>query len=179
MPTIADMLAVGQEIGFEGKVYPLREPTVLEMGKFQRWLEQQAKDAARRDTEQSPEELAAQLNTINQEAAVGEYEWGGELACKALSRIGPITQLLYIVLSTDHPEVTPDLCRRMMDRNVREIVAGLACKAISDPFAVRAVLVSLGLPEDFLASLTPAPAGDSPSATSPTGSAGGGSDSAA
>lgn len=53
MPTIADMLAIGKRIEFEGEGYDLREPNVLEMGMFERWLEQGAKDSARRDTEQS------------------------------------------------------------------------------------------------------------------------------
>ncbi len=61
MPTIADMLAVGKEIGFKGKTYLLREPNVIEMGMFERYLEQRAKDSARRDTEQSPEELDRRL----------------------------------------------------------------------------------------------------------------------
>lgn len=168
MPTIADLMAVGVEIGFEGKVYKLREPNVYEQGEFQAWLAQQAKEEARRDVHATEEEIARQIDRINDRAAEGVYEFGGELAVNALTRMTPITQLLFIVLSKDYHEVTLEMCKRMMDRNAREIVAGLAAKVVTDPNEVRATLVSLGLPANYLDSLIPGQNGGESSFTSPT-----------
>lgn len=155
MSTLADLLAVPTFLTFEGKEYPLREPTLLEQCQFQRWLEDRAKAAAGRSVDLPADMQDRLLVAILQEVAIGTFEWGGLPSIMALRTKTGQAQLLHIILSPDHPEVTPEFAARMIDRHQREAVAAMAAKAVTDPKDLRAVLATLGLPVDFLSGLSP------------------------
>ena len=162
--TLADMLNSPSEIKYDGKTYLLRQPTLLEQGTFQRYLEQRAYDAIERRDYQDARQQDRDRNALNRDVAAGVYEWGGEVCCQSLQTQTGIAKLLNILLRDQG--VTEELARKIVDRQVKEIAAVLASKAVSDPKALGQILSSLGLPENFLSTVSSAPPSSTESITS-------------
>lgn len=167
MPTLADMFNAPTEMEFDGVKYQLREPTLLEEGTFQRWLEQRAYDAIERRTYQDAVQQTEDRRLLNQDIATGVYEYGGPLCIQSLNTPAGAAALLGIVLRDQG--ITELLAKKMVELRLREVVAGLAAKAISDPKALAGILNGLGFPADYLSSKSatphstsdPKPSGDS------------------
>ena len=134
VPSIADLLGVASQFTHDGKTYELREPTLLEQGKFTRWLEQRAREAVFRATDMSRDQQERAERSVMRDIAGCVYEWGGEASMTATLTPAGMARLVYIVLSTNHPEVTPEIAAEMVDTRMREIAAILT-GATADPKA--------------------------------------------
>jgi hypothetical protein len=145
VPGIADLLGVASHFSHEGKTYQLREPTQLEQGKFTRWLEQRAREAVFRATDMDPAQQERAERAVTRDIASCVYEWNGEASLQAqLTPLG-MARLVYIVLSTEHPEVTPEVATAMVDTRMRE-VAAIMVGANASPKAQRDVCRLLTIP---------------------------------
>jgi hypothetical protein len=154
----ADLFNVPTELKFEGVTYTLRKPTQLEMGQFQRWLEQRAYDGIARRTYQSDAEKAEDRKLLNRDIAAGLYEFGrGEVAIKTLATPTGLAKLLTIIC-TD-PPIDLETAERLVVANLLELFRiMLDCVEQtgedSDPKAARAALAAAlrdqGLSAGFL-----------------------------
>ncbi len=162
--TLADIFNSPSTVPFEGVDYKLRQPTLIEQGLYQRWLEQRAYDAIERRTYQDRGQQEVDRNNLNRDVAAGVYEWGGEVCCNALRTPNGLAKLVGIVCQDQG--LSDAAARRLVDLKLKEIAAALMSKATADPNSLRATLASLGLPEDFLSSNSPTPPSSTNSATS-------------
>lgn len=162
--SLADMLNSPTEVEFEGKTYRLRQPTLVEMGEFQRWLEQRAYDAIERRTYQDPAQQDRDRRNLNNDVAAGVFEWGSEVAAAACQTPAGITRVFQLILRDQG--LSAEAVRRMIDLKLRELTAIVISKRHSDPNSLRAVLATLGLPEDFFSSNSPTHPSTSGSTTS-------------
>lgn len=143
--TYADMLSIATEIEHEGVTYALRPPTQLEQGKFQRWLEQEARESVERATYLSDEARAQATAQITRDIASGAYEWGGEISVKRLSTVSGVSKLIQLVCGVDK-----ELADRLANARLAQVVELVRGAQARDPKAVEAALVRLGLPANFL-----------------------------
>lgn len=163
--TIADLFNSATELEWKGTVYKCRQPTQLEQGQFQRWLEQRAFDAiARREYhDEADRERDRQLHT--QDVAAGEYEWSGLLAVKATRTPAGLAKVLQITLADQG--MTDKVAAEIVDHKFREVAAILASRLTDDPKETRLLFLSLGL-EPPATSASPSASGSSSSPTRPT-----------
>jgi hypothetical protein len=145
MVSLADLLSVESEVELDGKTYKLRPPNLLEQGKFQRWLEQRARESIDRATYLDDSSRLRQQNLISTDIAAGEYEWGSMVCVKALQTPTGVAKLLEIILAIPAEE-----SKKLVDEHLSRIVAVISAAVSDDPKAVRAALKTLGLPADFL-----------------------------
>lgn len=148
-PTTADLLGLPlTSLEFEGKTYELREPTLIERGQYQRWLEDELRAAAHRDTD-TPDPEKDRF-AVNKAIAGGVCEFDGELATERRRTWSGQAKLYEIMFNLD-----PDAAERLVKENA-ERIAEVFRRAVldHDPKAVGALvgplLRTLGLPHDFL-----------------------------
>ena len=163
--TLADVLNSATEYTFDGKTYKVREPTVMEQGEWQRWMEMLAFEAIERNLELSDERKDRALAHHYKNCSAGDYEWGSELCVRRLQTVTGLAKLMSIVLRDQG--LTEEMAHKWADTHFKQCVAMLIKASRDDPKELRAVLASLGLPPDFLSS-SPTP----PSATESTTSVG-------
>lgn len=157
---LTDILNAPTELEFEGRVYKLRQPTLMEQAVFARWLEQRARDAAGRAVELTEDDRRQLLRDVNADIASGVYDWGGEACVRSLRSPSGLAKLLAVILADQG--VTEATAAKILDRSMREIAAVVVSKVTDDPNSLRATLATLGLPADFLGSYS------SPSRTRPS-----------
>jgi len=148
--TLADILNSPTTIhGPDGTEYQLREPTMMERGQFQRWLEQRAREAAGRATELPPEEQRQLIRDVNTDVAIGLFAWGSAACVQALQTPDGIAKLYSLTLG-----VSAERAAAIVAHNQAEVVALIAAHMSGgtdeEKKALRRMLVSLGLPADFL-----------------------------
>lgn len=143
--TIADLLSVDTELVIDGQTYKVHPPTLLEQGKFQRWLEQRARESVDRATYLDEAARDRGQNRVTTDVAAGLYEWGGEVALTALRSKDGVAKLIEIILGVPEPTA-----RAFVDDHLKKIVAVLKVAADDDPKAVAQALKELGLPANFL-----------------------------
>lgn len=142
---MADLLGVGTELTLDGETYAVKAPTLLEQGRYQRWLEQRARESLDRATYLDDVARATAQNAVTRDIAAGEYEWGGDLCVKALRTEAGVVKLLEVVLG-----VPPETARRLYDTRLGQIMAVLKAASDDDPKVLGEALKTLGLPADFL-----------------------------
>lgn len=146
---LASLLNAPTEITHDGVAYQLREPTLLERGMFQRWMEQRAREAAGRATDLPPEEQRQLLRDITADIAVGTFAWGGAAWAMAVQTPEGIAKIFSLVLG-----VTPELAEKIVAHQTAERVAILVGTMTGgtdeEKKGLRQMLVSLGLSADFL-----------------------------
>jgi hypothetical protein len=147
--TQADLLGAPTEFSYKGKVFQLRPATQLEQAKFQRWLEQRARDADMRADVSEERRRALDADTTKAIAA-GEYEWGGEICLRAIRTPGGLAKLVSIVLADQ--AVTVEMAREMVEEKLRDIAAVMFAQGTEDPKALEAALRKVGLPEGYFTS---------------------------
>lgn len=153
MLSLADLLSVESEIELEVekdgkkelKTYKLGPPNILQQGKFQRWLEQRARESVDRANYLDEATRQQQQNLITNDVAAGEYDWGGPVCVKALQSQVGVAKLMEIIL-----DVPGDEARRIVEQHLQRIVNVIQAAVSDDPKAVREALKALGLPADFL-----------------------------
>lgn len=172
MATIADLLGLGGSITFADKKYELRKPSITEEARFSRRLEDRALDAVAR-AKVPPEEADALRRAVMRDIAAGHWEVDSAGYVEALRTPDGMGYMLHLILSRDHPEVTEEVGRAMVEHGMKEVAAALIREATDDPKAIGVVLAILGLPPDFLSGTSPGSSGSPtpPSAGTPTTSA--------
>ncbi len=149
MATLADLLSVPTEIEFEyeGQVkkYPIGKPGQLVQGKYQRWLEQNAREGVDRATYLSDEGKERAERVVSRDIAAKVYCWGGEVCVLALQTPEGIQKYLELLLNIPPAEAAALVEFRL--KVIAEIVRAMQAK---DPKALGAALATLGLPADFL-----------------------------
>jgi hypothetical protein len=151
--TLADLLNAPTEFVHKGVTFKLRQPTLVEQGMYQRWLEERARAAAGRATDLPEDRQRQLLKDVNDATAVGEYEWGGEVCARAVRTPTGLAKLLSIVLADQ--AVTFEVAQDMVAEKLREIAAALMSRATDDPKALAAALRTLGLPSASSSSSSP------------------------
>lgn len=145
MATLADLFSIPRELEFEGKKYNVRPPTLLEQGKFQRWLEKRADEAIDRKSWLSDDQRQAEKRLLNQDIAAGLYEWESEVSVNSLQTRAGVTKLIELICNIPPPEA-----ERLVECRMKAIVDLVRAKQAKDPKAMRAALTMLGLPANFL-----------------------------
>jgi hypothetical protein len=148
--TLGDVFNSPTAIPFEGVEYRLRQPTLMEQGEYQRWLEQRAYEAIERRDYRDPDHRERDRRNLNNDVAAGVFEWGGEVCVRAVQTPGGLARLLSVICRDQG--LTEQKAKGLVDLKVREIAAVLVARATKDPNSLRAVLATLGLPETFLSS---------------------------
>lgn len=150
MPTLADVLNAPTELEFEGTVYHLRQPTLMEQATYQRWLEKQATAAAGRMVDLSDAQQQKVLEGVAAKIGLGVYEFGGEFCMASLQTQSGLAKLVSIVLADQG--VDEAKARLMLLGQLKEIAFSFVSKLTTDPKELAAALVALGLPPDYSSS---------------------------
>lgn len=162
MTNLTDLLAAGTEVVVGGVPLTLRKATLAESGAFAKWLKDRAKREACVFDPQTPEDAAERyIRATSRDVNGLYYEPGGPGYIAAMHTPDGMAEFLYLVLRTDHPQITRDQVRTLIEDGLaREYLRVIELEK-EDPKVAAAVLRFLGLPPDYLTSLTPS-SSDSP-----------------
>lgn len=172
MASVADLFNSPEEFVYENQTYRLREPTLIECGEYQRWLESEARASACAAVDLPEEDRRNLLRDVIADIASKRYAWAGEECVYSLRRADGMAKLMSIVCRDQG--VSYQLALKMCQARLLEIARVLlAAEQGDDPekkALVRQLLKSVGLPHDYLSSLssdspTTPPAPSPPSAT--------------
>lgn len=119
MATLAELVNAPTDITFREVTYRLREPTLVERGRYQRWLEQEARASAAAATELQEEDRRNLLRDVNADVAAKRYAWGGEVCVESLRTPDGLAKLYSIVC--EGQGLSYELAREMMDEHYAEI----------------------------------------------------------
>lgn len=150
--TLADVLAVGTRFTIRAadgteRELAVRELTLLEQAEVQRYLEKRAHDAVGRS--EAPEEQKDRRHAaIDDKAALGRYEWDGDLGVAFRWTVPGMIKCLEISLRDQ--EVTRAEVEALVRDQLKRVAQELIAKAVKDPKAVAPLLAGLGLPTDLL-----------------------------
>ncbi len=173
MASIADLFNAPSDFSFEGTTYRLREPTLYECGRYQRWLESEARASAAASTELPEDDRRNLLRDVNADVAAKVYAWGGAVCCRSLGTPDGIAKILSIVC--EDQGVTYPIAMAMVRADLLETARRLklaAEEAEEDPekkAELARLLKSRGLPGNFL-STSWSDSATTPSADPPTSS---------
>jgi hypothetical protein len=153
--TLAELVNSPTDITFREVTYKLREPDLMERGRYQRWLEQEARASAAAATELQEEDRRNLLRDVNADVAAKRYAWGGEVCVESLRTPDGLAKLYAIVCESQG--LTFEVAREMMDSHFAEIAAVLtaanAAAEAGDEEAKKSLgllLFRLGRPANFL-----------------------------
>lgn len=156
--SLADLLNAPSEFtykkGEETRTVKMREPTLLESGQYQRWLESEARASAAAAIELPEEDRRQLLRDTNADIATKRFAWGGVECVKSLTTPDGIAKLMSIVCADQG--VTFAIAREVVSGNLLEIARLLRvaeAEGETDPekkALLAALLKSKGLPENFL-----------------------------
>lgn len=168
MSSIADLLAVGSELTFGGVKYKLRKPRLIEQARFSQWLKDTAKaEAGRGDL---PDEVREGLyRAAMRDAGELYYEVDSPGYVAALQRPAGFAHLLYIIFQADHPEITEEQVREILEAGLKEQFVKIIAAEQNDPKALAGLLAVLGFPPDYLSS-NGKPSSEPSSSTDPNAS---------
>lgn len=140
----ADLLNVAREVKLGDKTFHVRSPTLLEQGRFQRWLETRAWEAIERRATMpgvKPADIERDRKALIADIAAGVYSWGGRASIEALGTTAGLVALFAIVTGEPEQEV-----EKLVDAKLWELVAAVnTLMEANDPKALRAALKSLGM----------------------------------
>lgn len=173
--SLSDLLNAGTEVTVAGGTFTLRKPTLAEEGAFSKWL----KDAAKREAATVPagtppdaaEEIAyRQTRAVMRDITAGYYEPLAEGNVAAKQRPDGIAEFLYLVLKTDHPGITREKVKKLVEDGIAQEFLRVVATEEQDPKAMGDLCAALGFPRDFLASspTSSSESGTPPSTGSPT-----------
>jgi hypothetical protein len=158
--TLAELVNAPTDITFRDVTYRLREPTLLERGRYQRWLEQEARASAAAATELQEEDRRNLLRDVNADIAAKRY---------GLAK-------LYAVVC-DSQGLSFELAREMVDAHftdiARVLTAANEAAEAGDEDAKKSLgllLSRLGRPANFLSTSSSAsPTSSAPKPSSRSG----------
>jgi hypothetical protein len=149
--TTADLLGVPHAIKVGDTEYSVRKPDLVTQGKFQRWLEQRARESVDRASYLDPDDRRAAQNAITREVAAGVYSWDGPVAIQAQQTPEGVAKILTLV--TADPDGRPmdaATAEAAVAQELQRFVDLLTAQADDDPKALAAALTAVGLPATFL-----------------------------
>lgn len=141
--TIEDLLSIPSTLKHKGKSYEIRPPTLIEQGKFSRWLIQNARDAIEVGYTSSEAKEKAD-NRLNRDIAGKVYAWEGEVCAEALQHREGLLKFLEII------GIPGAIAAEIIETRLRAIVQLIRGAQADDPKEVARAATTLGLPADFL-----------------------------
>ena len=134
---LSDMLNIRKTFSFEGRDYDLDEADIQQRGEFAAWVEERALEyiyrAQLNDIEgRFSKMIEMMLDKHVKAVAAGQYEWGGEPVLEATKTMEGQCKLLHILLKRNHPEITEEIAKHMMEQKYKE-VAEKVREAFTDP----------------------------------------------
>ena len=133
MGKVAAALGIGPKFTHEGKDYTLAPWTYKVQAEFERYLEDHAQQVLKRMQHLfSPEEFLEEKRALRKEITSGKYTFGSDAVAEALTSLPHLTQLFYLMLKGNHPEVTRDLVAKMVEGQMEEVMSKMA-EANADP----------------------------------------------
>ena len=127
MGIVAASLGIGVEFQYKDKTYRLCPWTYELQGIYERYLEREVTDAAKRMCEQLDRDDGRQLlKDVAKDIGQGLYTFGGDEVQRSLESPKHITKLLHIMLQQDDPSIRYDLVRDMVTTSLPEIMEKIA-----------------------------------------------------
>ena len=127
MGIVAASLGIGVEFQYKDKTYRLCPWTYELQGIYERYLEREVTDAAKRMCEQLDRDDGRQLlKDVAKDIGQGLYTFGGDEVQRSLESPKHITKLLHIMLQQDDPTIKYDLVRDMVTTSLPEIMEKIA-----------------------------------------------------
>ena len=127
MGIVAATLGIGVEFQYKDKTYRLCPWTYELQGIYERYLEREVTDAAKRMCEQLDRDDGRQLlKDVAKDIGQGLYTFGGDEVQRSLESPKHITKLLHIMLQQDDPTIKYDLVRDMVTTSLPEIMEKIA-----------------------------------------------------
>ena len=127
MGIVAASLGIGVEFQYKDKTYRLCPWTYELQGIYERYLEREVTDAAKRMCEQLDRDEGRQLlKDVAKDIGQGLYTFGGDEVQRSLESPKHITKLLHIMLQQDDPSIRYDLVREMVTTSLPEIMEKIA-----------------------------------------------------
>ena len=127
MGIVAASLGIGVEFQYKDKTYRLCPWTYELQGIYERYLEREVTDAAKRMCEQLDRDEGRQLlKDVAKDIGQGLYTFGGDEVQRSLESPKHITKLLHIMLQQDDPTIRYDLVREMVTTSLPEIMEKIA-----------------------------------------------------
>jgi hypothetical protein len=126
MGDVAQALAIGARIEYQGKTYTISPWTYKIQGQYERYLEQEAIKAARRISAVLPaDEGELVLKAALRDVAAGAYTFGSPLVGQSLQSLKHLKQLLLMMLLENHPEATMDLVEGLVKDKLAEVMESM------------------------------------------------------
>ena len=127
MGIVAASLGIGVEFQYKDKTYRLCPWTYELQGIYERYLEREVTDAAKRMCEQLDRDEGRQLlKDVAKDIGQGLYTFGGDEVQRSLESPKHITKLLHIMLQQDDPSIRYDLVRELVTTSLPEIMEKIA-----------------------------------------------------
>jgi hypothetical protein len=142
-PTLAELFNIPVEgrWTFRGKSYPARQPTQVEEGLFELWLEQEASAWVERQTHLPPDALQAHRAGVRDDAFAGKFDFLGELAIRRRNTLDGAAKMTSILLLADgHGECDPAFCRAMLLAEAEAVAKEIITRAEAGDPKARAAL---------------------------------------
>ena len=141
MSTLSALFNAPIELELEGKTYKLRQPTQVERGEYEAWMEKRALDAILRQTGAPQDVVDRQLNSLTRDKVRGVYAWGGEVCCETVVSQDGLAKLLSIVLRDQG--VTLETARLIAEQEHKRVVYSLFPQETDDQKKVAAAVATL------------------------------------
>ena len=123
MGTVSSALGLGSQLEFRGKTYTLKPWTFKIQGLYEVFLQEESLRTCRKMrpfcTEEEYREL---LIATRRDIDTGYYSFGQPAVEKSLSSLPHLNHLIYLMLKDNHPEVTADLVREMLEEKLTEVM---------------------------------------------------------
>lgn len=133
MGTVASTLGIGIDFTWEDKAYRLSPWTWELMGVYERYMEAEAVEAAKRVGALLPrDEARALMKDLVKDIAAGLYTFGGPEVGRSLDCPKHLAKLLHLMLRESDPTVTLETAQRMIDTDLEQILDKISA-ATADP----------------------------------------------
>lgn len=112
---------LGQPLEFEynGQPYKMAPLNYEVQGLYERYMEKEATLAAERQASWLPKDKGDRLLTqVNRDIAAGLYTFGGEEIARSLVCTKHFTQLLYLLIQYEMPQVSYNTVKQMVTENM-------------------------------------------------------------
>jgi hypothetical protein len=142
MGLISKIFGLGYQFEFEGQEYNLPPWTYKIQGLYERYLEKEAVEAAKRmGAHLSPDQARKLLQDVGRDIAAGVYTFGGEEVQLSFACQKHFTQLVYLMLQQEHPTIDRKLVERMVEAELEEMMDRVSA-ANADPTTPGTVLAT-------------------------------------
>ena len=127
MSELADVLGVGPQLEFRGKVYQFTALDLADIARLETWLERMAWEGLERNAKHVPDWLYRDaVRQVTQDTAAQQYSFGTETFQKAMSTIAGVKQKALLSLRHEHPEADDELVDEMFKEVPQQVARTLA-----------------------------------------------------